>query len=488
MPGRVHGSPGGPSAGHRTDDREYRAPKARDPRRISPQIRHLGTRDRPVGVADEIQLAQHTNDATVSVQSRNPHGGPRTTHCAGADCFVEPTPVKPTKCNGNDQIDALSHGLVSTVAQHRADFIPPEGDQPVRVGANGPVPCLIASSGAPDHDCILGRLLVRVRYRLIFSACPCSAAIPIRFSSASPIHKSVDSADQLTVSNRDFVNLHLMGFLGGQLQRLRSLIPVSALPALARRRVDSLWQNEEFRSAQEAEMQFLLEYTDRAPEIPELARGYTEFALLRGYRRWHPGHLSRQPVNGAEWLTTKRDPERGILLSFLHHAQYDGLFASLARHGVALHTVVAPEAFDPASAVQLRQHFKVAGMMPSTTLVPATIGTAGMVELLEKRAILAIASDVAGRTPVQFLGRELRGSFGAARIATQTTSPVVLVTSHRGADGSPWLQVHEPLEPGDFADPADLLAEVMRRHEPAVLAWPEAFDSPYGRLGIPAAQ
>jgi lauroyl/myristoyl acyltransferase len=278
-----------------------------------------------------------------------------------------------------------------------------------------------------------------------------------------------------------------MGFLGDQVQRVRSLIPVSALPGLARRRVDSLWQDEEFRSAQEAEMRFLLEHTDRAPEIPQIARGYTEFALLRGYRRWHPGHLSRQPVEGAEWLTTKRDPERGVLLSFVHHAQYEGLFPSLARQGAPIHVVVAPEAFDPASPVQLRQHFKVAGMMPSTTLVPASIGTAGMVDLLEKKGIVAIASDVAGRTPVRFLGRDLRGSFGAARMATQTDSPVVLVTSHRGDDGLPRLRVHEPIEPRTFADPADLLAEIIRRHEPAILAWPEAFDSPYSRLGAPAA-
>lgn len=261
-----------------------------------------------------------------------------------------------------------------------------------------------------------------------------------------------------------------------------------ALPGLGRRRVDALWQDQEFRSAQEAEMRYLLEHTERAAEVPALAREYTEFALLRGYRRWHPGRLSRQPVTGVEWLTTKRDPERGVVLSFVHHGQYDGLFPSLARAGVTLHTVVAPEAFDPASPIQLRQHFKVVSLMPSTTLVPATVGTAGMVELLEQRAILAIASDVAGRTPVRFVGRELRGSFGAARLATQTNSPVVLVTSHQNADGSPSLQVHEPLEPSDFADPADLLAEIMRRHEPAVLAWPAAFDSPYARLGIPAGE
>lgn len=275
-----------------------------------------------------------------------------------------------------------------------------------------------------------------------------------------------------------------MGALSDQAQRVRRLIPRALLPGLARRRVEALWADEAFRASQEAEMRFLLEHTPRAAEIPELARGYAEFAVLRGYRRWHPRHLWRQPVSGIEWLTTKRDPDRAVLLSFAHHGQYDGLFTSVARHGVDIHTVVAPEAFDPASPIQLRQHFKVASSL--ATLVPATIGTAGMLELMENKAVLAIASDVAGRTPVEFMGRTINGSFGAARLATQTNSPVVLVTSHRGPSGEPTLRVHEPLEPADFADPANLLQEIMNRHGEAVLAWPEAMDSPYSRLVVAA--
>ena len=106
---------------------------------------------------------------------------------------------------------------------------------------------------------------------------------------------------------------------------------------------------------------------------------------------------------------------------------------------------------------------------------------------LEERGILAFASDVAGRTPINFLGLDMLGSFGAARFAVQTNSPVVvLVTSHPDADGNPYFQLHAPLESGDFADPAALLTEMFRRHEPAVLAWPAAYDSPYGRLAVPS--
>ena len=115
-------------------------------------------------------------------------------------------------------------------------------------------------------------------------------------------------------------------------------------------------------------------------------------------------------------------------------------------------------------------------------MIPTSVGSAGLAEVLTQKKILAIASDVAGGTAVPFLGRELRCASGAPRFAMQTSSPVVIATSHQQADGSPRIRIHEPIEPGDFAEPADLLAEIMRRHEPAALAWPEAFDSPYGRL------
>jgi lauroyl/myristoyl acyltransferase len=109
---------------------------------------------------------------------------------------------------------------------------------------------------------------------------------------------------------------------------------------------------------------------------------------------------------------------------------------------------------------------------------------------LRPGSTLAIASDVPGRTPVEFLGRPVLGSFGAARIAMLADAPVVLVTAHRDGDGGSYLRVHPPLEPRDFTDPAVLLAEILRRHGEAVLAWPEALDAPLARWGRvePASQ
>jgi lauroyl/myristoyl acyltransferase len=280
-----------------------------------------------------------------------------------------------------------------------------------------------------------------------------------------------------------------MGSRKDRIIAMRRFIPLPILLRLGRRKAAKLWRNPEFRAAQEANMKFVLEFTDRAEEIPELARRYAEFDILRNYRRWHPAPLFNQRVEGIEWLTTKKDPDRGIVLSFTHHGQYDGLVASVARAGAYMHSVVAPDAFDPNAPLPIRQHYKLCSSVPESPLISTEKGSGYFKQLLEEGKIFTIASDVAGRTEVTFLGRTMLGSFGAARLATDTNSPVVLLTSHQDRDGSPFMRIHPPIEPADFDnDPAKLLAEILRQHEPAVLAWPEAYDSPRGRLEIPAQQ
>lgn len=279
-----------------------------------------------------------------------------------------------------------------------------------------------------------------------------------------------------------------MSSLRDRVQEIRRFVPLNLQLAVARRRVETMWADPAFREAQEANMRFLLEHTERAGEIPELARAYSIFDIERNYRRWRPKRLISQPVHGIEWLTTKRDPDRGVVLSFMHHGQYDGLMGSIARLGVEMHGVAHPGAFDPHAPAAIRQHFKVCSMVPGCHLVNAGDGAAKLVEHLEQRAVLALASDVAGRTKVTFLGREMLGSFGAARVAVETGSPVVHLTSHPDGKGGSFFRLHEPLEPSDFAGPEELLTEILLRHEPAVLAWPEAYESPYGRLAIPSQQ
>ena len=265
-----------------------------------------------------------------------------------------------------------------------------------------------------------------------------------------------------------------------RLQALRGLVPVALVPTLVERRLDRIWADPAYRTAAQDSMEFLLGRSERAAEAEDLARPFAAHMLRRAYLRWHPKAICEQRVEGVEWLTTKRDATRGVLLSFAHHHQYDGLFASLARHGVDLTIVMTPDMMGPDAVAAYRQHYRV--VQRGGHVIPSTVGSEGFADLLRAGATLAIASDVPGRTPVTFLGRRVLGSFGAPRLATLTDSPVVVVTTLRDADG-PHLQVHEPLEPTDFPDPGALLDEMLRIHGEAVLAWPEAFESPPARFG-----
>jgi len=263
-------------------------------------------------------------------------------------------------------------------------------------------------------------------------------------------------------------------------QQARRLVPVRALSRLVRARVDRLWEIEEYRDTQVQHMTALLEFTERADEIPVLARRFAEEMTMRTYIRWHPHEILRQDVRGIERLTSRRDPERSVVVSFLHHAHYEGIFASLDRGGAHCHVMVLPSVLEPGIDPGMKQHIKLMGTR--STLFPASGGTESLAARMQPGMNMAIASDVPGRTPVTFLGREVLGSSGAARIAMMTNSPVVVVTTQREGDGS-YLQVHEALDPADFDSPEALLDAMLRIHERAVLAWPEVLDMPLARFG-----
>lgn len=273
-----------------------------------------------------------------------------------------------------------------------------------------------------------------------------------------------------------------MGKASDALQNVRGLIPVPMIMKIIEGKVDQLWATEGGRDRYVEAMEFIVGRTERAGEVEDLARKYAVQQALRNYMRYKPRQITRQPVRDIEWLTTKRDPSRPMILSFFHHHRFDGMFASLKKVGADLTVLVVEEGLDKDAFKVLRQHMLVVAR--GGRLIPAAGGTDAVVAALQPGVVLCIASDVPGRTPVEFLGRKVLGSFGAARAATLTNAPVACVTSHQDGNGGNYLQIHEPLEPGDFADPGDLLAEILRIQGEAVLAWPEALDFPLQRFGI----
>ncbi|RNL61231.1 hypothetical protein EFK50_17850 [Nocardioides marmoriginsengisoli] len=262
---------------------------------------------------------------------------------------------------------------------------------------------------------------------------------------------------------------------------LRRLIPPSVARAYVNRRVDQLMEIDAYRELQEAQMRHLLEFTDRAPEIPVLARQFAIETMLKTHLRWHPRLVTSEPVRGIEWLTTQRDPSRSVVLNFMHHYRYEGMFKALKRRGVELDIIAHAELMGKDTPNPLKHHMRL--VASGGRMTPAGGGMDSYIAMARPGITMVVASDLPGHTPVTFLGRRVMGSFGSARIATETNSQVVLITAHKDDDESTYLQLHPPIEPSDFADAHALLAEILNRHGEAVLAWPEVVDMPLSRFG-----
>lgn len=228
------------------------------------------------------------------------------------------------------------------------------------------------------------------------------------------------------------------------------------------------------------EMSFLVPEAFAAGALRPLATQYLNQMLWRAELRWQPRSITHQPVQGIHHLHDAQAAGRGVILSFMHHAQYDGAFASLRRAGAEpICTAAHPGMFGKGVKPYLRQHLKVVAL--GGRVIDVAVGFSRLKDVVQAGETLALASDVPGSTPVTFAGRSLRGSSGAARIAALTGAPVVLMTSRREPSGTPVLTLSEALNPTQFSSPEELLRAMTSHHEAAVLAWPEASDQPTSR-------
>lgn len=226
-------------------------------------------------------------------------------------------------------------------------------------------------------------------------------------------------------------------------------------------------------------MRLILGPVGREHDVPAAAGRYLLRQAYRGEARWHPRLASRQPVDGAEHLA---GIEGGAVLNFLHHGLYDGIFASVrAATGRAVTVIVDPNHLAPDALPWKRQHIRVVSR--GGPILAADAGYPSMLERVRDGEIVALATDVPHRLSVHFLGRERRGAFGAAKLAMDSGAPMVVATSHPYGRHGARVRLHAPLHPADFASGADLLQAALAIHEPALLAWPEAYDKPNLRWG-----
>lgn len=208
-----------------------------------------------------------------------------------------------------------------------------------------------------------------------------------------------------------------------------------------------------------------------------LGREFSRMYKLRGELRLHPELITHQRIENLDVLVN-RDLDRPCVLNFVHHGHFDGLFGSLARHGMRCHVVTDTVLASPDGPAYFAQHLKVV-RTGGAEILWTSLKFAGLLDRLRAGAVMAIASDVPGRTEVSLFGRRWSLASGAARLAHTTSCPVVLATYHRDAEG-PFVRLSDPIEPAAFAGPEQLLQHMMEMHEPAIVAWPGSVEQPTG--------
>ena len=253
--------------------------------------------------------------------------------------------------------------------------------------------------------------------------------------------------------------------------------PLALSMPLVRRRIRKAKADQVAVGVARRQMEFLLAETRPDADLDAVALRHLEQVVWRRELRWRPPVITKQAVTGVEHLTAVRGEHGGLVVCFLHHGRYEGVFAALKNAGgPPVTTVGHPMMFDPAIPDYLAANLRL-GKMGSTP-VPVTLGYAGLRDLVLDGHTLGIAVDLPGSTRVRFVGRDLRCASGAARIAHETGTPVVLVLP-RTTDGvAQELTVTEPLLPKDFHDAEALLQAILDGFEPSVLDWPEAYDWP----------
>lgn len=262
--------------------------------------------------------------------------------------------------------------------------------------------------------------------------------------------------------------------------RIRGRVPRVLVPSLVAARTRLAWRSEKVREDARAQMRFLLEHGRPDLDLETTSRAYVRYQALRGELRWHPEQITGLDVEGLDHLRDAQAQGRGVVLSFMHHAFFEGGFATLGRCGIPTEIVCHGYMLSDDAPGWLQQHVSIVvsgGAKPFA----ADRGADEMARVLREGGVLGIATDVPGRTPLRFAGRDVVGSFGAARLAASTGSPVVVMTSERGEDGSPRICLHEAFASESFPDPRKLLQAVVAVHEDAQLRWPEAVDIPLSR-------
>jgi lauroyl/myristoyl acyltransferase len=261
----------------------------------------------------------------------------------------------------------------------------------------------------------------------------------------------------------------------------RAFLPAATVPWIVAARTRIARRRPQVWADAQRQMRFVMGDDASDELINRLAAAYIRRSIWRGESRWHPHLVTEQRIIGVERLRALRETGTGFIVNFVHLGDYEGISPSLARAGIPNTNLATSDIFQPGGPVWQQQQARVVDSHEDVSLMDVALGSAGVKKALAQGAVVAIATDQPGHTPVRFLGREMSLSSGAARIAKEMSIPVAVVTTHpdpANPDGCGMFKVAEVLDPREFESVEALLEVMISRHEEAFRAWPEAAEHP----------
>lgn len=260
----------------------------------------------------------------------------------------------------------------------------------------------------------------------------------------------------------------------------RAVPRVVALALVRRKAGLAWWRSGEVREAARAAMESLVGATDRAGEVDALARAHVSENAVRSELEWRPSLGARFRIENAEALRHCHD---GGLVHFMHHGPYVHLTGALKAAGITCYAPIAGYFFTAPEPglIGHKDRSHLLSLMAGSPVFPAEGSGTIIPRLLGEGKLVGLASDLPGRLPARFLGRDVGVASGTAKLALATGRPVACLTFRRDGGALPAVVVEELLHPVDFSSPAELQAAILAKHEAAVLAWPEALERPLER-------
>lgn len=257
---------------------------------------------------------------------------------------------------------------------------------------------------------------------------------------------------------------------------LHRVLPMPAALRLVRSRTERCWKDPTTRFQAETHMRFLVGRSGSSVGMDVLARRYLYEYFLFDELNCRPWRFGHDRIEHLDRFVEAAAEGRGVIVHFLHHAQYGGVLTAFPQAGHQLslcahHELLATRHPGHRQFVRFLHRGGV-GTFPAKGSLPH------MLDLLAAGRNVAIACDARGSTRVHFLGREVMAASGTWRLAQLSGAPVVPVSAVPDGAGQR-VVVHPAIDPRGTTDGPALLQQVLDSHEPVVASRPEAYRRPF---------